>query len=62
MIRNKSNIYLVHRGINRRKNGKLLQQCPTLINRKNIRFILKSKSTQGKKKSESATEKLEMTV
>ena len=52
MIRNKSNICSVDRGINRKKNGKLLQQCATRIdavfrpflvytsiNRKNIRFI-----------------------
>ena len=52
MIRNKSNIFGVDRGINRKKNGKLLQQCATRIdavfrpflvdtsiNRKNIRFI-----------------------
>ena len=52
MIRNKSNIFSVDRGINRKKNGKRLQQCTTRfdavfrpflvdtsINRKNIRFI-----------------------
>ena len=54
MIRNKSNIFSVERGINRKKNGKRLQQCATLtridavfrpllvdplIDRKNIRFI-----------------------
>ena len=52
MIRNQSNIFLVDRGINRKKNGKLLQQCATRIdaifhpffvdtsiNRKNIRLI-----------------------
>ena len=46
MIRNKSNIFSVDRGINRKKNGKLLQQCATRIEavfrpflEKNIRFI-----------------------
>ena len=52
MIRNESNIFSVDRGINRKKNGKRLQQCATRIdavfrpflvdtsiNRKNIRFI-----------------------
>ena len=52
MIRNKSNIFSVDGGINRKKKGKRLQQCPThidavfrpflvdtSINRKNIRFI-----------------------
>ena len=51
-LRNKSNIFSVDRGINRKKDGKLLQQCATRIdavfcpylvdtsiNRKNIRFI-----------------------
>ena len=31
MIRNKSNIFSVDQGINRKKNGKLLQQCATRI-------------------------------
>ena len=50
MIRNKSNIFTVDRGVNRKKTGKLLQQCTTRtdavfppfdtsINRKNIKFI-----------------------
>ena len=55
MMRDKSNIFSVDRGINRKKNGKLLQQCATRIdaifraflvdtsiNRKNIRSFLKS--------------------
>ena len=52
MIRNKCNIFSVDRGINRKKNGKRLQQWATRIdavfrpfmddtsiNRKNIKFI-----------------------
>ena len=52
MIRNRSSIFSVDRGINRKMNGKLLQQCATRIdggfrpflvdtsiNRKNIWFI-----------------------
>ena len=31
MIRNQSNIFSVDRGINRKKNGKLLQQCAMRI-------------------------------
>ena len=31
MIRNKSSIFSVDRGINRKKNEKLLQQCATRI-------------------------------
>ena len=38
MIINKSDIFLVDQGVNRKKNGKLLQQWDTSTNGKNIRF------------------------
>ena len=48
MIRNQSNIFSVDRGINRKKNGKLLQQCAKRIDAVFHPFLVDTSINQKK--------------